>query len=223
MKNYKWNRDGDSKGEGALRVCLFTSRNKDNKDVADFKKRRRSFLVYDSITNLEQRFEEFVQEGVPGEMSRLYLSVNGRDPEKVKKYLAVELITQDDLRVGHINSIAAGIAARSVCRAEDKWLLDFDDTDPEALKRFVAVVGTYMVENETFRMRKEMKGATGEEIKAAVAKEAASPDYVNVYPTPHGYAVICKHGFDPRPLKRDWPQVTVMKDDLLCKEWKTKK
>ena len=96
MGNYKC----DTRTEGKLRVYLMASRSKDNQDVEGFVPRRRSFLSYEDHDYIARKFCEFVSGGLPGEMCRLYESVNARDEEKVKKALLVKLISDDNVHIG---------------------------------------------------------------------------------------------------------------------------
>lgn len=63
-------------------TVVLNSRNKDNKDVKDFRERKKVFLVREfepymgereEEVNMYDEFERFVQDGVEGEMSRLYI------------------------------------------------------------------------------------------------------------------------------------------------------
>lgn len=213
LKNFQWNRDKDT-GEGALRVYLFVSRNKDNKELKEsgYRERRRSFLAYDSIdpAALNQRFHEFVLEGVPGEVSRMYRSVNARDPEKVRKALMIELITNDNLHIGRISSITAGIAAQKECAAEKKWLIDFDSQDPDQLHDALEDITKALMDVFRIRARREKE----EKSDAELEQEAA--EAIAVYPTLHGYAIVTDCGFDSREFVKKWEGVAeIKKDDLL--------
>ncbi|WP_304682779.1 hypothetical protein [Lactobacillus taiwanensis] len=61
---------------------IFTSRNKDNKDVANFKQRKIAFLSNKSVEELMLKFDDFVNEGVANELSRFYITINERNNEK---------------------------------------------------------------------------------------------------------------------------------------------
>lgn len=64
-----------------MKGVFFVSRNKDNKDVKDFKQRKISFLTDKSLDELKGKFDAFVARGVKGELSRFYISVNERNNE----------------------------------------------------------------------------------------------------------------------------------------------
>lgn len=68
-----------------LYAYTMVSRNKDNKGVLGFKQRTKSYLCYESEeSKMIEKFDRFVLDGVRGEKSRLYKSVNARNEEKTK-------------------------------------------------------------------------------------------------------------------------------------------
>lgn len=77
--------------ENKLRVVLFVSRNKDNKHLSNYTQRKKSFLSNKTVEELEETFMDFVNKGLNGEMSRMYLSVNPRDEKSIKRELMHEL------------------------------------------------------------------------------------------------------------------------------------
>lgn len=87
-----------------FRNVLFVSRNKDNSGLNNsiyqpFKPRVKSFVARASpfdVSSLYDEFETFVNEGINGEVSRLYVSVNARDEQKVHRALIHELIDKSD-------------------------------------------------------------------------------------------------------------------------------
>lgn len=182
--------------DARLLVHLFVSRNKDNEGVPDFQQRRQSFVAYEDSPSLPHRFEDFVCSGVPGEMSRLYRSVNARDPEAIRKRLLSKLIF-DPVQLPCIDGVIAGLAAKGVCAAEHRWLFDFDSTDPTRLSAFIVDVCADM-------------GLGAREVER--------------HRTPNGYGIIVPHGFDTRKLLDDWRgTVELKRDDLLCIGWATRK
>ena len=123
-----------------LKVYLFCSRNKDNKNVKDFKPRRRAFLAYTDDINSFYQFDDFVKHGVPGEMSRMYESINPRDEAKVRKALTAKLVLDDNIQIGKISSIAVSVAAKKGCAADRKWLLDVDTRDRYILQDILSLI-----------------------------------------------------------------------------------
>lgn len=201
-KNYKWCKNDRTKTGNDLRVVLFTSRNKDNGHIEDFKERKKAFVAwFDGMTIpdwLGDEFNEFVKQGQPSEFSRMYVSINARDPEKIKKYLTIKLIENPGgIDLTRIEPIVAGGAAKIENRRADqkRWMFDWDShvmtlEDQKKLKQFM----------------NDIKGAGGGEVE--------------VFMTPHGAAVLAEHGFDNRELRNTWGDVAVpKKDDLLCAMW----
>lgn len=118
-----------------LRCVLFVSRNKDNTQLPDFKERRKNFLSTD-LDKARADFDSFVGEGVIGEVSRMYVSVNAREDSKVKKQLIANMVLFDDIKLTKLNSLASSIAMKSEHRETSHWLFDFDD-DKEKLPDFL--------------------------------------------------------------------------------------
>lgn len=189
MGNYKWNVN-DSDTTKPYVVVLMTSRNKDNQDVPNFKARRKAKFCTLNEEKIYKEFEFFASQGVPGEMSRVYISLNARDPQKVHKQLLHMLIDKDEVKFDYIESTIAGIAAEKQNALEKKWFFDFDYDSERAVSQFI------------------------NDILAIDA--TASPEVVK---TPHGYAVIVQHGFDTRELLAQWESVSLKRDDLICKKW----
>jgi hypothetical protein len=123
--------------ENLLKVVLFVSRNKDNKDLPNYTQRKKSFVTKDSLEKLEEDFNDFVNKGLSGEMSRMYVSVNTRDEEKVKRELMHELF-DDNVELTKLQSKLASLAAKAKCAAEKKWMFDFDSEDDVLLNSFVS-------------------------------------------------------------------------------------
>lgn len=192
MGNYKWNiNDADLTLPWV--VVLFVSRNKDNKDLPDFKQRRQAMFCTKNLDKIYKKFKHFVEDGVPGEESRLYISNNARDPKKVRQALLHELIDREDFNFEYVEATVAGIAAKKENAVEKKWFFDFDSQDVVALTEFIQDI-------------------------AVVAPEV----HVMSQPTPHGYAVICDRGFDCRKLLEKWTDVSLKRDDLICVKWERK-
>lgn len=179
-------------------VVFYVSRNKDNREVENFKERKRAFLVKEDYDpdKLKERFNEFVNEGLPGEMSRLYVSVNKRDANKVHTSLMHWLFDHADADLSKLESKLAGLAAEPHCSAEKQWLLDVDTDDSDVLYR---VLNEVDLRDKDHSMDK------------------------SVYKTVHGFAVVVSHGFDTRGFEEMFAGfVSVKKDDMLLKSWAVK-
>ena len=185
----------DNKDNRPVRVCLLVSRNKDNKNIENFVERRRSFVTSKSIKELLDEFNDFVRHGVNGEMCRMYLSVNARDPKLVNKELVHYLIDNPETNPAHLSPRIAGIAAKKECALEKKWMFDLDMNDESTAKAVCQDIKTFAPDVEIERHK-----------------------------TPHGYAIIVSHGFDTRQLIDHWEQlhidITLKRDDLLCVSWR---
>lgn len=175
--------------ENKLRVVLFVSRNKDNKHLSNYTQRKKSFLSNKTVEELEETFMDFVNKGLNGEMSRMYLSVNPRDEKSIKRELMHELF-DNNVDLVKMESKLASLASKSRCAAEKKWMFDFDSEDKDLLNEFV----------------KELE-VLSKELKPVVHK------------TPNGYAVVVERGFDPRELLGKYPFVELKRDDMLCVKW----
>lgn len=178
----------------SLHVVLFCSRNKDNEGVEGFEQRNRKFLTRHAPEELEERFDEFVAAGVPGEMCRFYMSVNARDNEKTCRNLMHWLVDNPDQDMAHIESRTVSIAAKAECQAEKKWMFDFD-----------------------------ADLALFDDFKTDILACDACVE-VEAFPTPNGLCVVTSRGFDVRKLDLGgkWRDVELKKDADRCVMWKTK-
>lgn len=177
-----------------LNVVLFVSRKKDNKEIEGFKERRMAFLTHEpsGSAKLNIQFDNFVSEGLQGEMSRMYYSINSRNEQKVHKELLHFLIDNPTFNLCALGAKTAGIAMHHSNAETKRWLFDFDINSCERLKEFV------------------------EDIHNCDCSCVTA-----TYATPHGFAVIVDHGFDTRALLKKWGEdVTPKRDDLLCYDWK---
>lgn len=173
-----------------LYVYLIRSRNKDNKDVPNFKERTKTILEYKQ--NEEKVFDEFYRfsaDGVPGEQTRLYRSVNSRNEEKIREELIIRLL-RDKPSMTKLNRTLASVAQQVENRDESKWLFDFDVDDELLMYDFVHDV--------------------------IIFSRIPLSD-IQAYTTPHGYAIVVPHGFNTRELIEKWKDydITLKRDELL--------
>lgn len=173
----------------SLYVYLMRSRNKDNKDIPNFKGRVETILEYKENENkIIEKFSDFAAKGVPGEQTRLYRSVNSRNEEKIREELIIRLL-RDKPSMTQLNRTLASVALQVQNRDESKWLFDFDVDDDKLALGFIDDITNYgFVFNQ-----------------------------IEMYKTPHGYAIIVPHGFDTRELMEKWKDydITLKKDELL--------
>lgn len=180
-----------------LYVYPICSRNKDNKDLPNFKKRAKTILEYkENEDRVIKEFHRFAADGVPGEQTRLYRSVNSRNEEKIRKELIIRLL-RDKPSMTKLNRTLASVAQQIENRDESKWLFDFDVDDRTLMEKFV--VDIY---NTSYIPWK----------------------YIETYKTPHGYAIVVSHGFDTRKLMEKWKDydITLKRDELLFLDMITK-
>lgn len=174
-------------------VCLFISRNKDNKDIPNFVERRKSFITTKDYhdNTLYEEFKHFLSDGVKGEFCRMYYSVNARNPQAIYKHLLHFLIDEPNFNLCALSSKIAGIAAQKECALEKKWMFDFDYNDKFKVNEFCQDI--VAIDNNI---------------------------EIDVHKTPNGYAIITNRGFDTRELFKKWTKnVTLKRDDLLCVHW----
>lgn len=170
-------------------VCLFISRNKDNKDVPNFVERRKSFITTKHYTDpdLIMEFFNFVSNGVPNEICRMYYSLNSRKKEVVHKQLLHFLIDEPNFNLCALQSKIASIAAKHECAKTKYWFFDFDIKDKNKVAEFI---------NDINSIDNDME--------------------ITYHETPNGYAIIVSRGFDTRELLNKWSEnVTLKKDDLV--------
>ncbi len=106
-------------------VGMFISRHKDNKEVPNFYSRTKMFFMDKKVPAYCKDFEQFIEEGQPGEMCRFYMSASERNMEKTQKELACRLI-KESIDFTRLNGIATSIAMKPEQEALKKWLFDFD-------------------------------------------------------------------------------------------------
>lgn len=175
-----------------LHGILFVSRNKDNKEIPNFKERRKVYLLDDVYQpdgtiseDLQYKFDKFVNEGSPGEVCRLYVSVNTRHPEKTRVSLQHFLLDHPEFPLTNIHRKLVSLAMLPENRLTRYFLLDVDFDgidDPES----------NLKEVEHF-----IQGAT----------------ILDEYITPNGYHFITQ-GFDTRTLLEAFPNITLKRDGL---------
>ena len=182
-----------------LYVYLIRSRNKDNKDLPNFKERTKTILEYKE--NEEKIFDEFYKfaaDGVPGEQTRLYRSVNSRNEEKIREELIIRLL-RDKPSMTKLDRTLASVAQQVENRDESKWLFDFDVDDEIIADNFIDAI--FIQTDMDYPIEK-----------------------IKRYKTSHGYAIVVPRGFDTRKLMEKWKDydITLKKDELLFLDMITK-
>ena len=175
-----------------MRIVLYLSRSKDNKEVIGHKPRKKAFVTNKDFTKLDGDFQKFVNEGLPHETCRMYVSANSRDEEKVKKSLICSLLTKD-IDLTRIDSAVVREAAKVENSVEKHWIIVYrhrEDCSP--------------IEKHTglCAFRSDLIQMIGYE-----------PE---MYKVPEGAGFVLMHGFDARELMAAYPNITIHRDGLLC-------
>lgn len=139
-----------------VHTVLFVSRNKDNRQVPGFKPRTLvrlqdldlytpdglQLLPDETLSEQVQReFTEFMWRGVPGEMMRVYVSINPRDPEKTRFALIHRLLPPQPVDLPKLGGLVASTASKPENRLGNRWLLDWDAKrlDPDFLQLLISL------------------------------------------------------------------------------------
>lgn len=168
-------------------IILFKSRNKDNKHLEGFKERSKTFLSDKPVEELITKFKQFAEEGIEGELSRFYRSVNSRDIKKANTKLVHYLIDNPELPPHKLQTKLVSLASEKNCAVENKWLFDYDGEDTEVIN-FAERVEEYF--------------------------EGKEQD-VQITRTVSGFSVTVPHGFDTREILKEWPDVSLHRDGQL--------
>lgn len=177
---------------------LMVSRNKDNAGIEGFKTRTKTIVEYaENEEKVIKKFMNFVDDGVKGEQSRLYRSVNSRNEEKIREELMIRLL-RDKPSVTKLNQTLASVALQTCNRDESKWMFDFDVDDKDLAEEFVSDILS--------------------------SNQDMTRDEILSQKTPNGYAIVVPHGFDTTYLMNHWRHydITLKRDDFLFLDIVTK-
>lgn len=172
-------------------TVFFSSRNKDNTNLKNFTPRTRTFLSkYANHTKFDPKiahqFDEFVKQGIDGELARWYVSINPADPVKVNNSLIHYLIDHPTATPIQVQNKLISFANKPRNLAMHRWLLDCDTSDHA---RYLEILHWLKSHNIPI---KECK------------------------PTKSGYAIVTEHGFDTREFLEEFPEIENKKEsDLL--------
>lgn len=213
MGNFK-NMHKEQENDDALTVIVFMSRNKDNKEIPGFKERRKAFTVSEKSLNtkdgnitINRLFHNFIKDGKPGELSRLYMSVNKRSNEKTFIALQHEMLN-GKFNLATMPQKIASIAARKENAYDPKnllWLFDFDRIEGLTDDEFEDKIQEFVEDVKlTYTLTK------GEYLDGLMFMRR----------TVTGAAVVIGDHFDTRSLLKKWPNVTLKRDDLMLVVWK---
>lgn len=170
-----------------FRVIMFVSRNKDNANVEGFKKRVHSFLTQKCPTQLWREFKKFAADGVLGESSRMYVTVNERNHSEILKKMQHYIIDHPDINLAKIDNLIASLSTKPGTAKTKRWLFDFDYQDLDLVHEFINDIRLCGVE-----------------------------DYkISLFETPNGFAIVTEHGFDTRELLMKWQNAELKRDGML--------
>lgn len=190
-------------------TVMFTSRNKDNKELEGFKQRTKAFLhnhdleddlnLSDTIMwivlELRKEFAYFVDQGVRGETSRMYISINPRDTDKANTDLVHYLIDNPNTSPNKVYNKLVSFASKKENALSQRWLFDIDTDKEEEFNSVLDSIKYYGEFNES---------------SLALSK------------TVNGYAIVVPHGFDSRKVLEEHDFVELKRDGSLLSYWATK-
>lgn len=190
-------------------TVMFTSRNKDNKELEGFKQRTKAFLhnhdleddlnLSDTIMwivlELRKEFSYFVDQGVRGETSRMYVSINPRNTDKANVDLVHYLIDNPNTSPNNVYNKLVSFASKKENALSQRWLFDIDKDKEEEFNSVLDSIKYYGEFNES---------------SLALSK------------TVNGYAIVVPHGFDSRKVLEEHDFVELKRDGNLLSYWATK-
>ena len=215
MSNFtKWNDTFQERpnSDEPLHAIMFVARNKDNRDLPNFKERREVFLTTQPEDSpiLKQKFLEFAKRGQKNELSRLYISLNARDQQRTRiSFMHYYLDHSDQINMAGLPAVATKLAMRRENAAENKRMFDIDTKDKNILNTFIK----------------------------DLVNRSKTNNKIKLYETIHGFAVVIERGIDLRNLvdampdtklcdKKDkgpwkWPKdlITYKQDDFVLICW----
>lgn len=186
-------------------VAFMVSRSKDNAGIPSFHTRSRTKLVeldewddpsifVDMVkARCEHMFYEFLDEGVVGETSRLYITMNPADEQKVMRELQHELI-DGKITLHNIDSHLASLCmdTKNALKPESGsswWLFDADCGGVEVTE------------------------ATDEMSQIIAATGRDSEGHIHVLPTASNYCIMTNMHFDVRKITERHPDIEFKRDN----------
>lgn len=190
-------------------TVMFTSRNKDNKELEGFKQRTKAFLhnhdleddlnLSDTIMwivlELRKEFTYFVDQGIKGETSRMYVSINPRNTDKANVDLVHYLIDNQNTSPNKVYNKLVSFASKKENALSQRWLFDIDTDKEEEFNSVLDSIKYYGEFNESS---------------------------LSLSKTVNGYAIVVPHGFDSRKVLEEHDFVELKRDGNLLSYWATK-
>lgn len=188
-------------------TVMFTSRNKDNKELDGFKQRTKAFLhkhsleedlklsetIESIVSELREEFEYFVDQGVKGEVSRMYISINPRDTDKANIDLVHYLIDNPSTSPNNVYNKLVSFASKKENALSQRWLFDIDTDNEEEFNSVLDSIKYYGKFNESS---------------------------LTLSRTVNGYAIVVPHGFDSIKVLEEHEFVELKRDGNLLGKYK---
>lgn len=188
-------------------TVMFTSRNKDNKELDGFKQRTKAFLhkhnleedlklsdTFEGIVSeLREEFLYFVDQGVEGEVSRMYVSINPRNTDKANIDLVHYLIDNPNTSPNNVYNKLVSFASKKENALSQRWLFDIDTDNEEEFNSVLDSIKYYGKFNESS---------------------------LTLSRTVNGYAIVVPHGFDSRKVLEEYEFVELKRDGNLLGKYK---
>jgi len=128
--------------EKKLYVYIMLSRKKDNQNVTGFHERAKTMVMYqDDEEDVYREFRDFANKGKLGEVTRLYRTVNARDEEQCRNQLIMRLLNHAPLP--DMRATLASVCQQVECKAENKWLVDFDSKNESVLEDVIDYISKF--------------------------------------------------------------------------------
>ena len=190
-------------------TVMFTSRNKDNKELDGFKQRTKAFLhkrdleddlnltdtIEGVVLELKEEFLYFVDQGVRGETSRMYVSINPRNTDKANIDLVHYLIDNPSTSPNNVYNKLVSFASKKENALSQRWLFDIDTDNEEEFNSVLDSIKYYGKFNESS---------------------------LTLSRTVNGYAIVVPHGFDSRKVLEEHDFVELKRDGNVLGTWETK-
>src|SRR5699024_10017122 len=144
-------------------TVMFTSRNKDNKELEGFKQRTKAFLYNHDLEDdlnlsdtimwivleLRKEFTYIVDQGVRGETSRMYVSINPRNIDKANVDLVQYLIDKLNTSTNNVYNKLVSFASKKENALSQRWLFDIDTDKEEEFNSVLDSIKYYGEFNES--------------------------------------------------------------------------
>ena len=197
----------------AFHTVMFVSRHKDNEEqsIENFRPRCEQHVAKLEVESLDTlaatardkfgaMFDRFVSEGIDGETSRMYVTLNGADSDRCLKELAIAVLQDKIADVTKVNATLVSIVARPEMATTKRWLFDAD-CDIETARIFADRV------DERLAAR---YGADSPNAKCSILRSK------------NNFAIVTNARFDARGILDGFPDIELKREASLFCEARTK-